>query len=62
MSGVACSGARLVGLANLDLPGLILIPIIAGLVLYLGYAFIVDALWKPFRSGPGSIWCCPLPS
>ena len=49
MSGVACALVLgLVGLANLDLPGWIPIPIIAGLVLYLGYVFIVDALWKPF--------------
>lgn len=49
LSGVVCALAfGLVGLANLDLPGFVPIPIIAGLVLYLGYAFIVDALWKPF--------------
>ncbi|HML15343.1 MAG TPA: SulP family inorganic anion transporter [Xanthobacteraceae bacterium] len=49
MSGVACALALgLVGLANLDLPGLIPIPIVAGLVLYLGYTFIVDALWRPY--------------
>ena len=49
MSGVACALALgLVGLANLDLPGLIPIPIIAGLVFYLGYTFIVDALWRPY--------------
>ena len=49
MSGVACAVALgLVGLANLDLPGLIPIPIVAGLVLYLGYTFIVDALWRPY--------------
>jgi sulfate permease, SulP family len=49
MSGVACAIALgLVGVANLDLPGLIPIPIVAGLVLYLGYTFIVDALWRPY--------------
>jgi len=49
MSGVACALALgLVGLANLDLPGLIPIPIVAGLVLYLGYTFIADALWRPY--------------
>lgn len=49
MSGVACALVLgLVGLANLDLPGLIPIPIVAGLVLYLGYTFIVDALWRPY--------------
>jgi SulP family sulfate permease len=49
MSGVACALVLgLVGLANLDLPGLIPVPIVAGLVLYLGYTFIVDALWRPY--------------
>lgn len=49
MSGVACAVALgLVGLANLDLPGLIPIPIVAGLVFYLGYTFVVDALWRPY--------------
>lgn len=33
-----------VALVNLDLPALIPIPIVAGLVLYLGYTFCVDAL------------------
>jgi SulP family sulfate permease len=49
MSGVAASlvlGA--IAMANLDLPGLIPIPIAAGLVFYLGYTFIFDALWRPF--------------
>ncbi len=49
MSGVVCSLAMgLVGLSSFDLPGLIPIPIIAGLVFYLGYTFIVDALWRPY--------------
>jgi sulfate permease, SulP family len=49
MSGVACALILgLVGLANLDLPGTIPVPIVAGLVLYLGYSFIVDALWRPY--------------
>jgi SulP family sulfate permease len=49
LSSVVCALAfGLVGLANVDLPGFVPIPIIAGLVLYLGYTFIVDALWKPF--------------
>jgi SulP family sulfate permease len=49
LSGVVCALAfGLVGLANLDLPALVPIPIIAGLVLYLGYTFIVDALWRPY--------------
>jgi SulP family sulfate permease len=49
MSGVATSlilGA--VAVANLDLPGLIPIPIAAGLVFYLGYSFTADALWRPY--------------
>jgi sulfate permease, SulP family len=33
---------------SFDLPGLIPIPIIAGLVFYLGYTFITDALWRPY--------------
>src|SRR6266571_1270815 len=49
MSGVACALVLgLVGLASLDLPGWVPVPIVAGLVLYLGYAFIVDALWRPY--------------
>jgi SulP family sulfate permease len=49
MSGVACAlvlGA--VGIANFDLPGLVPIPIIVGLIFYLGYSFIIDALWRPY--------------
>jgi SulP family sulfate permease len=49
LSGVVCALAfGLVALANLDLPAFVPIPIIAGLVLYLGYTFIVDALWRPY--------------
>jgi SulP family sulfate permease len=49
MSGVACALALgAVGVANINLPGLIPIPIVAGLVFYLGYTFIVDALWRPY--------------
>jgi sulfate permease, SulP family len=48
MSGVFCALALgAVAISNFDLPGLIPIPIIAGLVFYLGYAFILDALWRP---------------
>ena len=48
MSGVACALALgFVGLTNFNFQGLIPIPIIAGLVFYLGYTFIVDALWRP---------------
>lgn len=49
MSGGFCAlilGA--VGLANFDLLALVPIPLIAGLVFYLGYTFIVDALWRPY--------------
>jgi len=49
MSGVACALALgAVGIANFNLPGLIPIPIVAGLIFYLGYTFIIDALWRPF--------------
>jgi SulP family sulfate permease len=49
MSGVVCALALgSVGLTNFNLQGLIPIPIIAGLVFYLGYTFIVDALWRPY--------------
>lgn len=49
MSGVACALALgAVGVANFNLPGLIPIVIVAGLVFYLGYTFIIDALWRPY--------------
>jgi len=49
MSGVVGALALgLVGIANFNLPRLIPIPIVAGLVFYLGYTFIVDALWRPY--------------
>ncbi len=47
ISGVVCSlilGA--VALGNIDLLSLIPLPIVAGLVFFLGYTFIVDALWR----------------
>ncbi|MEO8751621.1 MAG: SulP family inorganic anion transporter [Casimicrobiaceae bacterium] len=37
-----------VAFAHLDLPGAIPLPIVAGLVLYLGYTFVVDALARPW--------------
>jgi SulP family sulfate permease len=37
-----------VALSGFDLPGLIPIPIAAGLVFYLGYTFVVDALARPW--------------
>lgn len=46
-SGVACSLVLLaVGLASFDLPALIPLPVAAGLVLYLGWSFLVEALAK----------------
>jgi SulP family sulfate permease len=49
MSGVACALALgAVGMANLNLPGLIPIPIVAGLVLYLGCGFMIEAFWRPY--------------
>ena len=49
MSGVVCALALgFVGLTGYNLQGLIPIPILAGLVFYLGYTFVVDALWRPY--------------
>ena len=49
MSGVVCALALgAVGIANFNLQGLIPIPIVAGLVFYLGYTFIIDALSRPY--------------
>lgn len=36
-----------VAISNFDLPGLIPIPIVAGLVFFLGYTFLSDAFWRP---------------
>jgi SulP family sulfate permease len=36
-----------VALTNFNLAGLIPLPVIVGLVFFLGYTFIVDALWRP---------------
>ncbi|HVG50031.1 MAG TPA: SulP family inorganic anion transporter [Xanthobacteraceae bacterium] len=48
-SGVICSAIiGLVALGNFDLAGIIPIPVIAGLVFYLGYTFFMDALARPF--------------
>lgn len=48
MSGVVCAGVLLVvGLAHLDLPALIPLPVAAGLVFYLGWSFLVEALAWP---------------
>ena len=49
MSGVVCALALgAVGVANFDLLGLVPIPIVAGLVFYLGYTFLFDTLWRPY--------------
>jgi SulP family sulfate permease len=38
----------LVALTNFNLAGIVPLPVIVGLVFYLGYTFIVDALWRPY--------------
>lgn len=49
MSGVVCAVAMgIVGIAHFDLPGLVPIPLVGGLVFYLGYSFIADALWRSY--------------
>jgi SulP family sulfate permease len=49
MSGVVCAVALgAVALASFDLPGMVPIAIVAGLVFYLGYSFISDAFWRPY--------------
>src|SRR5437763_437976 len=39
---------RFVGVASFNLPGLIPVPIFAGLVFYLVYTFLMDGLWRPY--------------
>jgi SulP family sulfate permease len=47
-SGVACALALgVVGVASFDLPGLIPIPVVAGLIFYLGWTFIEAVLSRP---------------
>jgi SulP family sulfate permease len=49
VSGVACALALgAVGMSNFDLLGIIPVAIVAGLVFYLGYTFLVDALWQSY--------------
>lgn len=49
MSGVVCAAIMgIVAIAHFDLPGLVPIPLVGGLVFYLGYSFIADALWRPY--------------
>ena len=48
VSGIICSlimGG--VGIAAFDLPGLVPLPVVAGLIFHLGYSFIVDAYSRP---------------
>jgi sulfate permease, SulP family len=48
-SGAWCAAVLgLVGLTSFDLPGLVPVPLLGGLVFYLGYLFLADALWKPW--------------
>lgn len=50
MSGVACAVTMgIVGISNFDLPGLVPIPLVAGLVFFLAYNFIFDALRRPYQ-------------
>ena len=49
LGGIFCALVLgFVGIASFDLPGLIPIPIIAGLIFYLGYTFFMDGLWRPY--------------
>jgi sulfate permease, SulP family len=49
LSGVVSSlTLGIVGLASFNLPGLIPIPIVVGLVFLLGYGFLVETLWRLF--------------
>lgn len=49
MSGVACAAIMgIAAIAHFDLPGLVPIPLVGGLVFYLGYSFIADAMWRPY--------------
>jgi len=48
MSGAICALAMgAVALTNFNLPGVVPIAVVAALVFYLGWTFIVDALWRP---------------
>lgn len=47
MSGVMSALVLgMVAFANLDLPGLVPIPVVAGLVFFLAYTLIMDAVWR----------------
>ena len=48
-SGIFASAAlALIAVAHVDLPAMVPIPVIAGVVLYLGYTFVFDALRRSF--------------
>jgi SulP family sulfate permease len=50
ISGVVSAAVLgLVAITNLGLPSMIPIAIIGALIFYLGFNFIVDALWRPYR-------------
>jgi len=50
MSGVVSAAVLgLVAIANLGLPSMIPIAIVGALIFYLGFNFIVDSLWRPYR-------------
>ncbi|AMN42849.1 SLC26A/SulP transporter family protein [Rhodoplanes sp. Z2-YC6860] len=46
---VAAAVLGLVAVTNFNLAGIVPLPVIVGLVFYLGYTFIVDTLWRPFE-------------
>jgi SulP family sulfate permease len=46
VAGALCMG--IVAVTQVDLPGVVPVPIVAGLVFYLGWIFIVDAFGRPF--------------
>lgn len=53
-SGVACALVLLtMGLTGLDLPAIVPLPLAAGLVFYLGWGFLVEALAKPIARRDG---------
>jgi SulP family sulfate permease len=46
VAGALCMG--IVAVTQVDLPGVVPVPIVAGLVFYLGWIFVVDAFGRPF--------------
>lgn len=52
VSGVVCAAILgMVAITHFDLPSSVPIPLVGGLVFYLAYGFIVDALKKPYSQG-----------